>query len=116
MDRLRSAGTRGRGAYGGRGPWRAKSIAFVLGLADLVPDDAANRGAADGSDRAAAREYRAADGADARTDGGVLILLRHAGTRAQSDKHCGSQGVNRKTLNRLHGDDLFVERGESGAW
>ncbi len=28
MDRLRSAGTGGRGVYGGRGPWRAKSIAF----------------------------------------------------------------------------------------
>jgi hypothetical protein len=58
----------------------------MFGFADFVADDAADNGAADGSERAAVRKHGAADGADPSADGGVPILRRHAGTTHQAEQ------------------------------
>jgi hypothetical protein len=60
-------------------------------FADFVTDDAANSSTANGANRAAARQNGAADGTDSRADGGILVLLRHAGTADQTNQHyCGN--------------------------
>jgi hypothetical protein len=58
---------------------------------DFMADDAADGCTADGSEYATTREDGAADGADTRTDGGVLVLRRHPGTGTQAEQHgCGN--------------------------
>jgi hypothetical protein len=57
----------------------------VLVFADFVTDDAADDGAADGSDRAATRKNRASDGTGTGADGGVLVLIRHAGATGEAE-------------------------------
>jgi hypothetical protein len=52
-----------------------------------VADDTADGGTADGSDSTAAGKNGAADGADSGTDGGVLVLRRHACTSTQAEQH-----------------------------
>jgi hypothetical protein len=69
---------------------------------DFMAYDAANGCTADGSDRAAAGEDGAADGADTRTDGGVLVLRRHPGTRTQAEQHGCNNGTERGSLKRVN--------------
>jgi hypothetical protein len=58
---------------------------------DFVADDAANGCATDSSEHATAGKNSAADGADTRADGGVLVLRRHPGTTTQAEQHgCGN--------------------------
>jgi hypothetical protein len=53
-----------------------------------VANDAADNCTANGSDGAAARKNRTTDGTDSGTDGGVLVLRRHAGASTQNKQHC----------------------------
>src|SRR6185369_3928016 len=71
-------------------PGRASPAALSPG-ADLVADHAANGGAPDGSDGAAARENRPAHRADAGADGGVLVTLGHARAATQAHHCCQGQ-------------------------
>jgi hypothetical protein len=77
-----------------------------LGLSDFVSDDAADGGAADGSDSAAARQDGASDSTDTGTDGGALVLIRHPGASAQAKQQGRGQRAERESLGRLHDEYL----------
>jgi hypothetical protein len=72
-----------------------------------VADDAAYGCTTDGSDRAAAGKNGAADGADTRTDGGILVLRRHPGTRTQAEQHGYSNGTECVSLHGINGVELI---------
>jgi hypothetical protein len=92
----------GRGAPAGEAGQR---IARRSSVPDFVADDAADSCAANGSDRAAACQNGSADGTDPGTDGGALVLLRHAGTSAQ--QHGRGNCTDREFLYRVHEIPLY---------
>lgn len=65
-----------------------KECASLSALASLIADYAADRRAADRADGAAIRQYRSGDRADACTERGIPVLLRHSAATAESKKCC----------------------------
>jgi hypothetical protein len=77
---------------------------------DFVADDAADGGTADGSEYATTGKDGAADGADTRADGGVLVLRRHSGTRTQAEQHGCGNGTECGPLKRINGVEVAHNR------
>ena len=73
---------------------------------DFMADDAADGSTADGSVRAAAGKDGAADGADTRPDGGVLVLRRHPGTRTQAEQHGCGNGTEYASLHDIDNPEI----------
>ena len=69
---------------------------------ELIADQAADRGAADRTDRAAARKDRTADGTYAGADRGVLIPRRHPATTDYPEHHCPGNRTDCKLSHRFH--------------
>jgi hypothetical protein len=70
---------------------------------DFMTNDATHGGSTDGSGRAAARQNRSTDGADAGADSGVLVLCRHTATSTQTEQHRCGKGTERNSMHRFHG-------------
>jgi hypothetical protein len=77
---------------------------------DFVADYAANGCSANGSEHATTRKDGAADGADTRADGGVLVLRRHPGTGTQPKQHGCGNGTERGSLKRINGVEFVHYR------
>jgi hypothetical protein len=88
-----------------------RRIAGRSSISDFVADDAADGCAANGPDRAATRQNGTADGTNASTDRGALVLRRHAGTRPESCQHDCDQCTISESLCCFHGitSVLFTE-------
>lgn len=74
----------------------------VIACINLVADDAADHGPADGSNRAAIRQDGARDATDAGTDRSILILSRHSATTAQADQHGQGHRTAHNSSYRFH--------------
>jgi hypothetical protein len=78
-------------------------------MADLMPDDAANGCATDTPDRAATRQDGTSGSTDGRTDGGIFVLRRHAGTPTkteQDDCEAGAKGESLKYVACFHWENI----------
>lgn len=60
------------------------------------------RRTADRSDRAAACEHRTANGTNARTDRGALILRRHSAASRDGERQCHCDPTYRNSMCKLH--------------
>jgi hypothetical protein len=69
---------------------------------DLVADDATDRGAADRSECAAARENSTSDSTYAGADCGVPVLRRHPAATTQAEQHCHGHRTDCKSVHRFH--------------
>jgi hypothetical protein len=87
----------------------------VASLADFVTDHAADSRAADGSDGATARKNGASYGTDAGADGGILVLLRHAGTSTEAEQNGCGECAERTISESFSWAYLFVENGVAGS-
>jgi hypothetical protein len=74
----------------------------LFAFTDLVADDATDRGAADRSDCAAARQNIAADCTDAGADCGVPVSRRHPATSTQTKQQCHGHRTDCKSFHRFH--------------
>jgi len=52
-----------------------------------VADDATDGCATNGAKRTAAGQHGTSDGTDAGADGGILVLVGHPGTPAETEQH-----------------------------
>jgi hypothetical protein len=85
--------------------------AGLSSIADFVADDAADGSAAHGSDRAAAGQDGTADGTDARTDRGALVLCRHAGAAPKAKQQDCSHRAGCKLMQGFHWIASFFDNG-----
>jgi hypothetical protein len=94
-------------------PFRAECfnrLSAVCSLfADLVADQAADRSAADGTDRAAARKDRAADRADAGANRRILVARRHPAATCRSKNYRDRNRADCQFPNRFHWITFFSD-------
>jgi hypothetical protein len=89
--------------------FRALQLA-LLAFADLIADQAADRGTAHRTERAAARKDRTPEGTYAGANRGVLVPRRHPAATTQAEQHCCGNRTDCKSLHRFHWNTFFRHR------
>jgi len=88
---------------GAQKPRYSRALQLALpAFADLIADHGADRGAADRTDRAAAREDCTPEGTYAGSDRGVLVPRRHSAATTQAEQHCCGNRTDCKSSHRFH--------------
>jgi hypothetical protein len=82
---------------------------LFLVFADLVADDASDRGSAHRAERAAAREERAADRSNPRAARGVFVASRHSAATHHAEHHCRGNRAHCPSLDRFHWTTFFSD-------